>query len=83
MRFGLWGQTRKRWELRGVKIVQEVQIEFAWEYLILAVDVGRCELRWDWAKRMNQTHLLPTFKRWMPDAVIWDGGISAWWQSDG
>lgn len=73
MRFGLWGQVRKRWGLRGVKIVQKVQIEFAWEYLVLAVNVGRCELRWDWAKRMNQTHLLPIFKRWLPDAVIWDG----------
>ncbi|MCI0419230.1 MAG: IS630 family transposase [Acidobacteria bacterium] len=73
MRFGLWGQVRKRWGLRGVKIIQKVQIEFAWEYLVLAVDVFRCELRWDWAKRMNQTHLLPIFKRWLPDAVIWDG----------
>jgi transposase len=73
MRFGLWGQVRKRWGLRGVKIIQQVQIEFAWEYLVLAVDVVRCELRWDWAKRMNQTHLLPIFKHWLPDAVIWDG----------
>jgi len=73
MRFGLWGQVRKRWGLRGVKIIQKVQIEFAWEYLVLAVDVERCALRWDWAKRMNQTHLLPIFKRWLPDAVIWDG----------
>ena len=30
MRFGLWGQVRKRWGLRGVKIIQKVQIEFAW-----------------------------------------------------
>jgi len=73
MRFGLWGQVRKRWGLRGVKIIQKVQIEFAWEYLVLAVDVERCELRWDWAKRMNQTNLLPIFKQWLPDAVIWDG----------
>jgi transposase len=73
MRFGLWGQVRKRWGLRGIKIVQKVQIEFAWEYLVLAVDVTRCELRWDWAKRMNQTRLLPIFRAWSPDAVIWDG----------
>jgi hypothetical protein len=73
MRFGLWGHTRKRWGLRGVKIIQPIQIEFAWEYLVLVVDVMRCELRWDWAKRMNQTHLLPIFKRWLPDVVIWDG----------
>jgi len=73
MRFGLWGQVRKRWGLCGVKIIQKVQIEFAWEYLVLAVDVERCELRWDWAKRMNQTNLLPIFRRWLPDVVIWDG----------
>jgi transposase len=73
MRFGLWGQVRKRWGLRGIKIIQKVQIEFAWEYLVLAVDVVRCELRWEWAKRMNQTNLLPIFKRWLPAAVIWDG----------
>lgn len=73
MRLGLWGQVRKRWGLRGVKIIQKVQIEFAWEYRVLAVDGGRCALRWDWAKRMNQTHLLPIFRAWSPDVVIWDG----------
>jgi transposase len=50
-----------------------VQIEFAWEYLVLAVDGERRALRRDWAKRMNQTNLLPIFKQWLPDAVIWDG----------
>jgi putative transposase len=73
MRFGLWGQTRKRWGLRGVKIIQPIQIEFAWQYLVLAVDVIRCELHWAWADRMNQTNLIPIFEKWMPDAVIWDG----------
>ena len=72
MRFGLWGQTRKRWGLCGVKIIQPIQIEFAWEYLVLLVDVVRCELYWEWAKRMNQTNLLPIFRRWLPDTVIWD-----------
>ena len=73
MRFGLWGQTRKRWGLRGVKIIQPIQIEFAWQYLVLAVDVVRCKLYWAWADRMNQTNLIPIFGKWMPDAVIWDG----------
>lgn len=73
MRFGLWGQTRKRWGLRGVKIIQPIQIEFAWQYLVLAVDVLRCKLYWTWADRMNQTNLIPIFRKWMPDAVIWDG----------
>lgn len=73
MRFGLWGQTRKRWGLRGVPIIQPIQIEFAWQYLVLAVDVLRSKLYWAWADRMNQTSLIPIFKKWMPDAVIWDG----------
>jgi len=59
MRFGLWGQTRKRWGLRGVKIIQPIQIEFAWQYLVLAVDVLRCKLYWTRTDRMNQTSLIP------------------------
>lgn len=73
MRFGLWGQVRRRWGRRGVKIVQRVQIEFAWQYLVVAVDVIRCELRWAWTTRMNQAQLLPVLAAWSPDAVIWDG----------
>jgi transposase len=73
MRFGLWGQVRNRWGLRGVKIIQPIQIEFAWQYLVLAVDVVRCKLYWAWADRMNQTCLIPIFRKWSPDAVIWDG----------
>jgi transposase len=73
MRFGLWGQVRRRWGLRGVKIIQPIQIEFAWEYLVLVVDVRRCQLHWAWVKRMNQSSLMPIFEVWSPDAVIWDG----------
>lgn len=73
MRFELWGQTRKRWGLRGVKIIQKIQIEFAWQYLVLAVDVVRCKLYWAWAARTNQASLIPIFEKWMPDVVIWDG----------
>lgn len=73
MLFGLCGQTRKRWGMRGVKIIQPIQIEFAWQYLVLAVDVVRCKLCWAWADRMNQSNLIPIFRKWMPDAVIWDG----------
>ena len=76
MRFGLWGQARRRWGKRGVKIIQPIQIVFAWRYLVLAVDVVRCELLWDWAGRMNQEQLTPIFARWAPDAVVWDGASS-------
>jgi hypothetical protein len=73
MRFGLWGQVRRRWGRKGVKIIQKVQIEFAWQYLVLAVDVLRCQLRWAWVSRMNQAQLKPVFHSWSPDAVVWDG----------
>ena len=73
MRFGLWGQVRRRWGRQGVKIVQKVQIEFAWQYLVLAVDVLDNHLQWQWAARMNQAHLVPIFRQWHPDAVVWDG----------
>ena len=46
MRFGLWGQVRRRWGLKEVKIVQRMQIVFRWNYLVLAVDVMRGELHW-------------------------------------
>lgn len=76
MRFGLWGQVRRRWGLRGVKIIQPRQIEFAWRYLVLAVDVLHCHLKWAWAERMKQAHLIPIFEVCKPDAVIWDGASS-------
>lgn len=40
---------------------------------MLAVDIIRCELRWDWTARMNQAQLKPIFQSWSPDAVVWDG----------
>ncbi len=76
LRFGLWGQVRRRWGLCGVKIIQPKQIVYAWRYLVLAVDVLRGVLLWDWADRMNQEHLLPIFEQWSPDAVVWDGASS-------
>lgn len=76
MRFGLWGQVRRRWGLRGVKISQPRQIVFAWRYLILAVDVIHLDLKWTWAERMNQSCLKPIFEQWDLETVIWDGASS-------
>ena len=76
MRFGLWGQVRRRWGLRGVKIIQPKQIEFAWRYLVLAVDVIHLDLKWTWSDRMNQACLQPIFDRWALETVIWDGASS-------
>lgn len=76
LRFGLWGQVRRRWGVRGVKIVQPKQIEFAWRYLVLAVDVIHLDLKWTWAERMNQVSLKPIFEQWDLETVIWDGASS-------
>jgi hypothetical protein len=38
MRIGLWGQVRHVWSLRGIRVVQKVQIVFAWRYLVLGLD---------------------------------------------
>jgi transposase len=76
MRFGLWGQVRRRWGLRGVKIVQPKQIVFAWRYLVLAVDVVHLDLKWTWSQGMNQDHLLPIFEHWALETVIWDGAAA-------
>ena len=55
-----------------MKIIQPIQIEFAWQYLVLAVDVIHCKLYWACVDRMNQSQLIPIFEKWMPDAMIWD-----------
>jgi len=67
MRFGLWGQVRRRWGLKGVKLIQPMQIVFQWRYLVLAVDVLHDELRWAWTERMNQEQLVPIFEGWALD----------------
>lgn len=76
MRFGLWGQVRRRWGMRGVKIIQPKQIVFAWRYLVLAVDVVHLDLKWTWSDRMNQDCLKPIFEQWALETVIWDGASS-------
>lgn len=76
MRFGLWGQVRRRWGLRGVKIIQPKQIQYAWQYLVLAIDVIHLDLKWDWSQQMNQACLIPIFEQWALETVIWDGASS-------
>ena len=70
------GQVRRRWGLKGKKIIQRMQIMFHWSYLVLAVDVPRGELLWEWSQRMNQQQLVPIFEQWHMDGVVWDGAPS-------
>ena len=73
LRLGLRGQVRRVLAPRGVKVVQRVQIECRWRYLLLGVDPRTGALRWRWLDRFRQEHLKPVLAEWAPDAVVWDG----------
>ena len=76
MRVGLYGQVRRVWAPRGVKVQQQVQIEYVWEYLALAVDVRAGELSWCWIENMKGEAIAQGVRKWQEDgieAVVWDG----------
>ena len=73
LRLGLRGQVRRVLAPRGVKIVQRLQIEYRWRYLLLGVEPRTGALRWQWLERFRQDHLKPVLAAWGLDAVIWDG----------
>ena len=73
MRLGLRGQVRRVLAPRGVKVVQRVQLVYAWTYLLLAVDPRAGKIRWSWVERMNAQHLLPVLQEWDLRCVVWDG----------
>jgi hypothetical protein len=76
MRIGLWGQVRRVWGIRGIRVVQKVQIVFAWSYLVLGVNTQSGELRWDWIDRVRQEFLVPVLESWPVDGLIWDNASS-------
>lgn len=73
MRLGLIGQVRRVLGPRGVKIVQPLQREYKYEYLLLAVLPREGQLKWSWMPRMKQEHLKPLLESWSLDITIWDG----------
>jgi hypothetical protein len=76
LRLGLHGRTRRVLAPRGVKVVQRVQVAYAWRYLLLAVAPLTGELRWAWIERMRQEHLRPVLVAWELECVVWDGAPS-------
>ena len=79
MRLGLLGQVRKRWVEVGYKLVQPVQVEYKWSYLLLAVDGVQGKLYWTWVANMKAVSLvagLTTLKEAGVEAVVWDGARS-------
>jgi transposase len=76
LRLGLHGRTRRVLAPRGVKVVQRVQVEYRWRYLLLAVAPLTGELDWAWIARMRQEQLRPVLEDWQLACVVWDGAPS-------
>lgn len=73
LRLGLRGQVRRVLAPRGVTVVQRLQIEYRWVYLLLGVDPRAGVLSWTWLARFRQDQLKPVLAAWGADAVVWDG----------
>ncbi len=59
-----------------MKVVQPVQLEYRWRYLLLAVAPLTGTIRWAWIDRMRQEALLPVLHAWEPACLVWDGAPS-------
>ena len=53
MRVGLRGMVRRVWGVRGLKVVQRLQLRYEWKYLFLVVDFVRGKLEWAWMDSMK------------------------------
>lgn len=77
MRVGLRGMVRRVWGLRGVKVVQRVQMVYRWMYLFLVVDVRRGKLMWSWIDSMRSESIAAAVNglKHHSDiaALVWDG----------
>ena len=77
MRVGLMGMLRRVWAPRGVKVRQRLQMDRAWRYLNLAVDVQAGRLWWTWTENMQGETLATVVAGWQRhtdlEAVVWDG----------
>lgn len=59
LRVGFRGQTRRVLAPKGVKVMQPLQLEYTWRYLLLAVSPLTGTLQWQWIDRMRQEALKP------------------------
>ena len=73
MRLGLQGQVRRVLAPRGVKIIQPLQREYKYEYLLLTVNPKTGHLRWAWIARMKQEFIKPILQAWAIQLLFWDG----------
>lgn len=76
MRLGLQGQVRRVWGVRGRKVIQPLQTEYRWLWLVLAVDPIAGTVRWTWLPNVKSVLILDTVEHWKAQgikAVVWDG----------
>ena len=80
MRVGLRGMVRRVWGVRGLKVVQRLQLVYEWKYLFLVVDYARGKLEWTWMDSMSSAMVfravLGVKRHTDVRALVWDGAAS-------
>ena len=76
MRVGLRGMVRRVWGVRGLKVVQRVQLRYEWKYLFLVVDFTRGKLEWVWMDSMKSETVMRAVvsmkRHTQVRALVWD-----------
>ena len=79
-RVGLHGSNRKIWGVRGIKVIQLVQIRRQWKYLFAAVNPITGELHWTWIDSMSKENTVEALseirERSELRTMVWDGAGS-------
>ena len=79
-RIGLHGSNRRVWGVRGIKVVQLVQIRRQWKYLFVVVNPITGELRWTWIDSMSKENTISALceirERMDLQTLVWDGAGS-------
>ena len=72
--------VRRVWGVRGVKVVQRLQLVYEWKYLFLVVDFARGKLEWAWIDSMSSetvARAVLSVRRYTEvRALVWDGAGS-------
>ena len=80
MRVGLRGMVRRVWGVRGLKVVQSLQLVYEWKYLFLVVDFARGRSEWAWMDSMKSETVVRAvlgMRRYTQvRALVWDGARS-------
>jgi len=66
------GTSAPRRGIRGIPVIQKLQIAFAWRYLVLGVNPASGKLGWGWIPHLKQTHLKPLLEQGAVDGLVWD-----------